>query len=127
MKTAGSKQEPNSERITEPAGRKAGWLQNCWTTLSRASQTPSGAGSIWPAILSALFVSLVCLTVPSVAADLGADASWSAVLQWAHIHGLQFGTQIVFTYGPLGYLLAPYCLEPPGTGLILLNAALCFG
>ncbi|HTL58220.1 MAG TPA: hypothetical protein VL361_21210 [Candidatus Limnocylindrales bacterium] len=37
-----------------------------------------------------------------------ADASWSAVLQYAHVHRLQFGTDIVFTYGPLGFLATPY-------------------
>ncbi len=32
------------------------------------------------------------------------DSSWSAVLDYAHQHGLQFGRDIVFTYGPLGFL-----------------------
>ncbi|HZR16960.1 MAG TPA: hypothetical protein VFE51_06500 [Verrucomicrobiae bacterium] len=66
------------------------------------------------------------MLVPAIAPDLGIDASWCAVLDWAHQQGLQFGKDIVFTYGPLGYLVAPYCLEPPGTARILFNAALCF-
>jgi hypothetical protein len=40
--------------------------------------------------------------------DAIADASWSAVLEYAHEHKLQFGKDIVFTYGPLGYLSTPY-------------------
>jgi hypothetical protein len=36
----------------------------------------------------------------------GLDPSWQMVLGYAHQHNLQFGTDLVFTYGPLGYLLA---------------------
>ncbi len=39
------------------------------------------------------------------AADL--DPSWRMVLGFAELHHLQFGSDIVFTYGPLGYLLPP--------------------
>ena len=39
--------------------------------------------------------------------DTRADASWSAVLGFAQEHNLQFGTDIVFTYGPLGFLATP--------------------
>ncbi len=38
------------------------------------------------------------------------DPSWHAVLEYAALHHWQFGTQIVFTYGPLGYLAAPTSL-----------------
>jgi hypothetical protein len=41
------------------------------------------------------------------------DPSWQAVLNYAAVHHLQFGTDLVFTYGPLGYLMQnQYC---PGT------------
>ena len=36
----------------------------------------------------------------------GLDPSWRLTLDYAFSHHLQFGTDIVFTYGPLGYLLA---------------------
>ena len=94
--------------------------------LGGACHPPSGTAPIWPPIFTALLISLVCLTVQTPAPDLGVDASWLPVLQWAHEHGLQFGTDVVFTYGPLGYLLAPYCFKPPSNWLILVNAALCF-
>ncbi|HEX7059150.1 MAG TPA: hypothetical protein VF176_04795 [Solirubrobacterales bacterium] len=37
----------------------------------------------------------------------GLDASWAAGLYMAHGAGLQFGTEFVFTYGPLGFLQVP--------------------
>jgi hypothetical protein len=37
----------------------------------------------------------------------GPDASWQAGLYLAVEHGLQFGRDFVFTYGPLGFLHAP--------------------
>jgi hypothetical protein len=36
------------------------------------------------------------------------DCSWGAALVFGHQHGLQFGRDLVFTYGPLGYLLMPW-------------------
>lgn len=40
----------------------------------------------------------------------GLDASWVRILTYAHHHDLQFGRDVIFTYGPLGYLLYP--LDP---------------
>ena len=116
----------HSERPAESRGSKASWLWNCWAMLGGACHPSSGTAPIWPPVLTAFLIALVCLTVPTPAPDLGVDVSWCAVLQWAHEHGLQFGKDIVFTYGPLGYLLAPYCLKPPSNWLVLINAALCF-
>ncbi len=42
----------------------------------------------------------------SVAGD-ELDPSWTMVLRWASMHGLRWGSDIAFTYGPLGYL-SPY-------------------
>ena len=36
----------------------------------------------------------------------GLDPSWRLTLDYAFGHHLQFGTDLIFTYGPLGYLLA---------------------
>lgn len=33
------------------------------------------------------------------------DASWRMVLGHAYLHGAQFGTETIFTYGPLGFIL----------------------
>ena len=49
------------------------------------------------------------VTLPSlpVAAGTGFDASWMIGLNRAHAQGLVAGRDLVFTYGPLGYLLTP--------------------
>ena len=36
------------------------------------------------------------------------DPSWQAVLEFARQKRLQFGSEIIFTYGPLGFLLQPH-------------------
>src|SRR5579862_9906345 len=102
--------------------RLRSWGERLITTCRPPSGTPHPAR----VLLSALFISLVFLTVPMAAANLGVDSSWCAVLNWAHERGLQFGKDIVFTYGPLGYLIAPYTLTQPSGSLILTNAALSF-
>lgn len=38
----------------------------------------------------------------------GLDPSWAAGLYMAANRGLQFGTQVIFTYGPLGFLAQPW-------------------
>jgi hypothetical protein len=50
-----------------------------------------------------LWLSLIRLPQPPSA---GLDPSWRLTLDYAFGHHLQFGTDLVFTYGPLGYLLA---------------------
>jgi len=37
--------------------------------------------------------------------DVDLDSSWRVTLGWALAHGLQFGREVVFTEGPLGYLV----------------------
>ena len=41
------------------------------------------------------------------------DPSWQTVMAFANKNGLQFGTEIIFTAGPLGYLSLPYGLGTP--------------
>lgn len=61
-----------------------------------------------------IFAFLVALVALFYLADFGRcgldpslDRSWIAVIAWASHHHLQFGRDIIFTYGPLGYLLYP--------------------
>lgn len=56
-----------------------------------------------------LGVVLAVLTWPiaSMVPGSGPDPSWMAGLYLAHAEGLQFGKDIVFTYGPLGFLQDP--------------------
>lgn len=51
---------------------------------------------------------IVVLSWPyTLAASIGIDESWRAVLHVTGPLGLQFGRDIVFTYGPLGFLSVP--------------------
>ena len=55
------------------------------------------------ALVLALWLALVHLpSVPST--DL--DPSWRMAMGYGAEHGWQFGSELIFTYGPLGYLLA---------------------
>jgi hypothetical protein len=59
-----------------------------------------------------LFVSLVVtftfVTIPRYPYLIDDALSEKAVLSYAHQHGFQFGKDIVFTYGPLGFLVSRY-------------------
>ena len=57
----------------------------------------------WPACFTLVFVSAFFLS-GTATAPLELDPSWHAALEYATAHHLQFGTQIVFTFGPLGFL-----------------------
>ncbi|WP_313919446.1 hypothetical protein [Tahibacter sp.] len=46
----------------------------------------------------------LCVFRYGTPAGIDADQSWAAVLGWAHLHGARFGVELVFSYGPLGYL-----------------------
>ncbi len=59
-------------------------------------------------MLTALALTLVLVTFPRLPLGTDDDSSWSAVMDYAHRAGLQFGTDIAFTYGPLGFLITPY-------------------
>ncbi|MBQ7694467.1 MAG: glycosyltransferase [Lentisphaeria bacterium] len=60
-----------------------------------------------------LFLLFLLLHIPDPCPQLaallqgGLDPSWIRILFYAHQQGLQFGQDVIFTYGPLGYLLFP--------------------
>ncbi|HVV73737.1 MAG TPA: hypothetical protein VHI52_19890, partial [Verrucomicrobiae bacterium] len=91
--------------------------------------------TIGAAVLASIALTLAAMMVPRVPSesdqDTRADESWSAVLGFAHSHQLQFGTELVFTYGPLGFLATPLVAEnQPGLRLaadLLLSLATCTG
>lgn len=49
------------------------------------------------------------------------DASWTAVLGWAHANALSWGSDIVFTYGPLGFLVPTASYVPQAFGYFWLG------
>lgn len=62
----------------------------------------------------------------SVAGD-ELDPSWTMVLRWASMHGLRWGSDIAFTYGPLGYLSPLNACDPNSYGtFVATQIALAF-
>ena len=53
-----------------------------------------------------LLLWLACLQAPRTLAP-GLDASWQLMLDFAFDHGLRFGTELLPTMGPAGFLIAP--------------------
>src|SRR5437868_9859385 len=41
----------------------------------------------------------------------GLDGSWKIGLHLAAVHGLVFGREVIFTYGPLGFLTQPLAVD----------------
>jgi hypothetical protein len=80
------------------------------------------------------FLGLVvaALTWPSAGLDpsIGLDESWNAAVNLGAFNGLQFGEELVFTYGPLGFLAVPQLyygsLGAIATAyLLVVHAAVC--
>ncbi|MBF0554717.1 MAG: hypothetical protein HQK96_09225, partial [Nitrospirae bacterium] len=67
-----------------------------------------GAAARFIVITIAAFLSLPILFAP-LSGRL--DDSWKFALHKARLSGLVFGTDIVFTYGPLGYLTCPLYID----------------
>jgi hypothetical protein len=68
-----------------------------------ASRSPHAA-RLWQLLGSIAIVAWACLRFPHTTLTQSLDPSWTAVLMYARENGLQFGRDIVFTYGPLGFL-----------------------
>ena len=91
---------------------------------------PPPARSVLRARLGALlaglaaFVALFRIGIPAAGDAL--DGSWTAVLSWAFSQGAQFGDDIVFTYGPLGFLI-PIANYHPQTYALFFAAQVFFG
>ena len=78
-------------------------------------------------LLAAVLVMLTFVTIPPAPVDLqvDADTSLSAVLNYAQQQGLQFGPDLVSTYGPLGYLIFFY-FSPNAAGMRMgVDVAFC--
>jgi len=69
---------------------------------------PEKKSSIAAPLLTALLLVFTFLTFPITPTDNYADTSLSAVLQYAQQHHTQFGTELIYTYGPLGFLIFPH-------------------
>ena len=75
---------------------------------------------------SVVFLTLALLPLPQVNRDYWADHSLRFILDHAHQNGLQFGSQIVNTYGPLGFLVFPLYSPYAPDSRLLAEFALAF-
>lgn len=71
---------------------------------------PASPGYIGASV-TAFFLMLLFIRIPRTLTTPDLDPSWGVVLDFAHAHKLQFGTDIVFTYGPLGYLAIEWFID----------------
>lgn len=77
----------------DTSGQAARW----WSTKTWGSAR-------WQRGLAAAFAALILWPQASVDPVVGPDPSWQAGLALARTHHLAWGTDIIFTYGPLGFL-----------------------
>lgn len=76
------------------------------------------ANSCWLAA-AIVVVALSCFHFPQSLMNKMLDPSWSGVLVYAHEKGMQFGRDIIFTYGPLGFLsVASFLPEVAGLRIV---------
>ncbi len=68
-------------------------------------------------------LAVVTWPVADLAPQAGLDPSWAAGLYMAAHQGLDFGRDIVFTFGPLGFLHEPALYYPKLTALALVYTA----
>src|SRR4051812_10249251 len=76
---------------------------------------------IWYSTLTVLFVYAVSVFIPwqpYITKD-ELDSSWFLMLHWARIHRLDFGRDLIFTYGPLGFIHQGY--HPDTFGLVVVG------
>jgi hypothetical protein len=91
---------------------------------AEANEEPSDRGRVLRKVVGSTLLWAVVLSViawpysvAGLSPNVGLDPSWQGTLAMAAQHHLHFGTQIVFTYGPLGFLANP-ALYFPFTGIL---------
>ena len=68
--------------------------------------------------LAGLVTLFVLLDFPEPPSDW-LDASWQAALTDAHVHGRQFGKEVIFTFGPWGWLTSHFIVGGALTGKLV--------
>src|SRR5438045_1479586 len=93
---------------------------------------PEGRRNRWKR-LAAFFSLVLVLTLAGVALpqagppmENDVDTSLSAVLHYAHYNDLQYGPEIAFTYGPLGFLTFYYYYPHAFAGQLVAHFILAF-
>ncbi len=80
-----------------------------------ALTAPPPAYRLAPILVGAAIATILSWPVESLIPAAGLDPSWEAALHLAQRNGQDFGTDIVFTYGPLGFLTVPRLFFTPQT------------
>jgi hypothetical protein len=96
---------PDSTDKVAPS-RSIQWVRGLDLFSPRNRDQILGAGF---SVLCALAIFLSSFFVSGTSTPIGElDPSWQAVLEFATQKRLQFGSEIIFTYGPLGFLFQPH-------------------
>jgi hypothetical protein len=78
--------------------------------------------SCWPDVLLVAAITFLLLPEGPTAPHRGLDSSWLAGLHVFPPKGVRFGPELVFTYGPLGFLSIPLDFTPRNWVLSMLAA-----
>ena len=65
-----------------------------------------------PLVAVAATAAILSWPVATLSPQPGLDGSWAIGLHLAASEGMDFGTDVLFTYGPLGYLKTPLLVDP---------------
>jgi hypothetical protein len=68
--------------------------------------------SVAPPVALATVAAVLSWPEPDLSAQAGLDPSWGIGLHLAAREGMDFGTDVLFTYGPLGFLKSPVLVDP---------------
>jgi hypothetical protein len=123
-------QETNRAVVTDPVCKGPGNGPICARRSALAERHPR----LWrAAVLTALALLGWLLYMPwtPLMPDSSLEASWRMTLNHAFLTEMSFGREIIFTYGPYGFLTAnlydpgTYGLMIVGNGLMVVAVALC--
>jgi len=77
----------------------------------------------WVLPLVIVALTLLTLQLPQEVLKGNIDDSWNAALVYAHVNHFKFGDDVVFPYGPLGYLVTNHFLPDTAVPRLLLGLA----
>ena len=94
------------------------YLRWYWLAMRKAW----AGNAFWFSFLAITYLFMLTVFVPAANGNLPGgelDSSWVMVLHWTHAHHVDFGKDLVFTFGPWGFILQGYT---PQTYAILFAA-----
>src|SRR5258708_39817205 len=103
------------------------FLSSLRARVRSAQNSPAGRKlRVASPFLTALVLTLTFLTLPRHPFLLDDSFSEKVVLSYANEHGLRFGTDIIFTYGPLGFLTGRYFFPHAADLRVVFDVLVCF-